>query len=30
MEQEIRFCTSADGTQLAYTLLGDETDPPLV
>ena len=27
MEQEIRFCTSADGTRIAYATWGE--DPPL-
>ena len=28
MEPQIRFCTSADGTRIAYTTLGD--GPPVV
>ena len=28
MEQQIRFCTSADGTRIAYATLGE--GPPLV
>ncbi len=30
MEQETRFCTSADGTRLAYATYGEQTGTPLV
>ncbi len=30
MEQQIRFCTSADGTQLAYATYGEQPGTPLV
>ncbi len=28
MEPQVQYCTTEDGTRLAYTLLGDETEPP--
>ena len=30
MEPQIRFCTSADGTRIAYATFGDRNLPPLV
>jgi len=30
LEQEVRYCTSFDGTRIAYATLGDRSKPPLV
>ena len=30
MEPQIRFCTSADGTRIAYAVYGDEQAMPLL
>lgn len=30
MDQEIRYCTSFDGTRIAYSVTGDRNNPPLV
>jgi len=30
MEQQIRFCTSADGTRIAYATYGDTPGVPLL
>ena len=30
MKQEMRFCTSADGTQLGYATYGEPTAMPLI
>ncbi len=30
MEPQIRFCTSADGTRIAFAVYGERSGPPLV